>query len=147
PSSKRRDALRKLAVTGGVIGTARTWTKPVVDSVVLPAHALTSDPLGDPCTGLTVLSTSGDNFNVKVTGAVTGSGNANISVTVKVQVGATTHQQNVLTDSNGNYMATVGSFPCSGGSLVQVTASLTNFPEIPAVHCSTTVSKKDVCST
>lgn len=38
----RRDALKKIAVGGtvvGLLGVSGKWTKPVIDSVVLPAHA------------------------------------------------------------------------------------------------------------
>ena len=41
--TKRREFLKKTAVTGGLAGASGiTWIKPVVDSVVLPAHAQTS---------------------------------------------------------------------------------------------------------
>ena len=43
---ERRKTLRKLLVGGGVLGAAGslpdTWSKPLVDSVLLPAHANTS---------------------------------------------------------------------------------------------------------
>lgn len=47
-SEKRRDVLKKAAAVGGVAVVAKaapgSWTKPVVDSVLLPAHAQTSAP-------------------------------------------------------------------------------------------------------
>jgi len=39
---ERRDALKKLAVGGtvfSILGFTGKWTRPVVDSVILPAHA------------------------------------------------------------------------------------------------------------
>ncbi len=42
----RRKALRKILISGGVVASASflpdKWVKPVVDSIVVPAHALTS---------------------------------------------------------------------------------------------------------
>jgi len=45
---KRRIALKKLVTTaagGAVLGTQPQWLKPVVESVLLPAHASGSNPL------------------------------------------------------------------------------------------------------
>jgi len=45
-SEKRRDALRRILVGGGVVSAGsivpETWTSTVLKSVVLPAHAQTS---------------------------------------------------------------------------------------------------------
>lgn len=45
-SEKRRDALRRILVGGGVVGAGsivpETWTGTVLNSVMLPAHAQTS---------------------------------------------------------------------------------------------------------
>jgi len=57
-SSGRRDALKKiLAGTGVVTGSLllpEKWTKPVVDSIIVPAHAVASGtqppPTGSPTT-------------------------------------------------------------------------------------------------
>lgn len=39
----RRDAIRKLLIAGGMVSGAgalpESWTKPVIESIVLPAHA------------------------------------------------------------------------------------------------------------
>lgn len=45
-SEKRRKALRNITVASGVaaVGAGQKWTKPVVDSVITPAHAQASDP-------------------------------------------------------------------------------------------------------
>lgn len=48
-SEKRRDALRRILVGGGVVGAGsivpETWTSTVLKSVVLPAHAQTSNSI------------------------------------------------------------------------------------------------------
>lgn len=49
---ERRRALKKMTIAGGaaaVVGASGKWAKPVVDSVILPAHAQTSvtQQLGD----------------------------------------------------------------------------------------------------
>lgn len=41
-SDGRRDALKKTITVGGVSVALSGWTKPVVESVVLPAHAQTT---------------------------------------------------------------------------------------------------------
>ena len=45
----RRDLLKTLVATGGAVTAAALlpgkWTKPVIESGVLPAHAATSDPV------------------------------------------------------------------------------------------------------
>lgn len=43
--SNRRDALKKTITVGGVTIALGGWTKPVVESVVLPAHAQTTGGL------------------------------------------------------------------------------------------------------
>jgi len=39
----RRDAIRKLLIAGGMVSGAgalpESWTKPVIESIVIPAHA------------------------------------------------------------------------------------------------------------
>ena len=46
--STRRNVMKKAVVVGGMTVSVQQWTKPVVDSVVLPAHALFS--AGNPLT-------------------------------------------------------------------------------------------------
>ncbi len=41
-SGGRRDALKKTVTVGGVSVALTSWTKPVVESVILPAHAQTT---------------------------------------------------------------------------------------------------------
>ncbi len=49
-NSQRRKLLKTVAISGGVIGATQSmpekWLKPVVDSVILPSHATTSDNSG-----------------------------------------------------------------------------------------------------
>lgn len=145
PINKRRDALRKLAVSGGVIGAARTWSKPIVDSVMLPAHATTSLPLQDPCTGVTILPQGLYAFDVQVTGQVLGPGNAGIPIHIQVSVsggssGPDTLDQDTTTTGSGQYSATLGTFDGCDGPNVDVTISSTAFAGV--AHCSTTHAKK-----
>jgi len=53
----RRKALKNIALGGGVLGAsqigAEKWVKPVVDSIVLPAHAATTDSTGASSGGVT----------------------------------------------------------------------------------------------
>lgn len=44
-NNKRRDAIKKTIAAGGVTVVASTWTKPLIESIVLPAHAQTSSSL------------------------------------------------------------------------------------------------------
>lgn len=44
-NNKRRDAIKKTIAAGGVTMMASTWSRPVVESIVLPAHAQTSGGL------------------------------------------------------------------------------------------------------
>lgn len=44
-SNKRRDALKVMA-SAGVLSVPAYWSKPAVNSVLLPAHALTSEVRG-----------------------------------------------------------------------------------------------------
>lgn len=49
--SGRRSAVKKIVLTSGIVTSTQLsdlyWTKPVVESVVLPAHAQTSTSEGD----------------------------------------------------------------------------------------------------
>lgn len=64
----RREALRKILISGGVITSASflpdKWVKPVVDSIVVPAHALTSTfaPTAGPTASPTVSPTVAPTF-------------------------------------------------------------------------------------
>lgn len=147
PINKRRDALRKLAVSGGVIGAAGSWSKPVVDSVMLPAHATTSLPLQDPCTGVTIIPRGTNTFDVQVTGQVLGPGNAGIPIHIQVRVSGGSSDPQTLgkdthTNSSGQYDETLGTFDACDGPNVDVTISSTAFAGV--AHCSTTHAKECV---
>jgi len=82
--SSRRSALKILAAAGVVTSSTvhmKSWVKPVVDSVLLPAHAQTSGPDGakprtsieDPC--FLTIDCGSDPVVVEATGQVTGTGN------------------------------------------------------------------------
>lgn len=56
-NAARRRILKRLVAGGGIVATGKMmpdgWNKPVVESVILPAHAQTSpdgDPMPDPNT-------------------------------------------------------------------------------------------------
>jgi hypothetical protein len=135
PSSKRRDALRKLAVTGGVIGTARTWTKPVVDSVVLPAHALTSNPLRDPCENVSVIPTTLTTYCVRISGLVEGDPSEIDNVPIHISVTTSgnpdapmTLTADTTTNSSGHYTVEVCTFSVCNGTGGTITVSSSAFP-------------------
>ena len=73
----RRSAMRKIAVSVGVLATysvlPESWTRPIIGQIVVPVHAATSgSSLHDPCS---VDQRSGDRKSdtimIKVTGFVT----------------------------------------------------------------------------
>jgi hypothetical protein len=101
-ADKRRATLRKLVISGGVIGTANTWTKPVVESIVMPAHAQISDPLRDPCDVIIVPQTTTTYF-VQVSGQVIGPNNANVPVTITATTGGQTDDEDATTNASGSY--------------------------------------------
>ena len=60
-SKAKRRALLGAISTAGVVGAAKLpgqWTRPVVDHVLLPAHAATTDDTGAAGSGVTGVSTS-----------------------------------------------------------------------------------------
>lgn len=144
PAGRRRDALRKLVISGGVIGAAGAWSKPVVDSVMLPAHAQTSLPLEDPCSGIVIQGLNQELYNVQVTGQVLGPGNSGIPIHIQVRVSGfgnpDTQSTNTVTNGSGQYNAILGPFDaCSGGTNVKVTISSSAFAGVAV--CTATASK------
>jgi hypothetical protein len=58
---ERRKALQKMAVAGAaatVLGFSGKWSKPVVDSVILPAHAQATNAAGAGSTTTTTTTTA-----------------------------------------------------------------------------------------
>jgi hypothetical protein len=62
----RRKALQKMAVAGAaatVLGFSGKWSKPVVDSVILPAHAQATNAVSEGGTTTTTTTTTTANPN------------------------------------------------------------------------------------
>jgi len=146
--TSRRKLLKATAAGGGVaIGLNRLpdeWGKPVIDTVVLPAHAVTSvGGLSDPC-GSEIIPTGRTTWNVRVTGFVQGEGDlANIEIVINGQHGSESDQANTNTNSNGSYSAIIGEFSCAGGSgTVNVTVTSTD-PRLAgqSAECPVSASK------
>ena len=101
-SDKARRKLLKTIVSGGGVIVAgkslpESWTKPVVDSVMLPAHAETSPAEPTPCTPCLAAQTY-----------CTGSGQGSINISVAVNGTVTVvHPQGTATDNIN---------PCLGGA-------------------------------
>ena len=73
-SNSRRKALKAIGVGGVLAGTIpASWTKPVVKSVILPAHAQTSPAPPAPDCSSSGPCTSGMNVNI-LTAALQGGG-------------------------------------------------------------------------
>ena len=101
-SKNRRAAIRNLVISGGIIGgTAKTWSKPVVEFAMLPAHA-ESSILRDPC-GLVIIPESFTEYTVQVSGLVVGPGNVGITVNITVDAGSQSDSGMDMTDDSGAY--------------------------------------------
>jgi hypothetical protein len=99
---KRRNMLGKLAL-GGALGATATWQKPVVESIVLPAHAQTSVlSLTDPCI-LTIEPQGPTTYLVLVGGQIIGIGNAGITVNIEVVRGGQTDNDTAVSNASGAY--------------------------------------------
>ena len=73
-SNSRRKVLKAIGVGGVLAGTIpSSWTKPVVKSVILPAHAQTSQPEPEPECDFGGPCTTGMNVNI-ITAALQGGG-------------------------------------------------------------------------
>ena len=111
---KRRKLLKSIATGGGVALVGKSlpdqWTRPMVDSVLLPAHAATS------CTPCLVAETY-----------CAGSGQSSISVAVSVDGSVTvTHNlgaETVMVDpcAGGSFLVT---FTSQGGGTVTVSGTI-----------------------
>jgi len=151
----RRRSVKRILATGGLAAgahmTAGAWVKPAVESVVLPAHAVTSgeivfdDSIGDPCL-ITLTCTGYHAYNVQVHGAVIP---ATEGVAVKIRIafdgsGSYASFAATATDSGGEYQATQ---PYSGYHLsVQVRVTLPDHPEAGTAECSIDTSSDSLYS-
>ena len=136
---KRRHLLKLVAGASSAV-----WTKPVVESVLLPAHAGTTDGGGDPSGGTTVAPTppppvvvcsmevlrfsppSEDRWNLRVTATITGPGNyegVELSVELTLNTGSFGSPDVFMTDANGQISEIFGTMDvCSGTT--QATANI-----------------------
>ncbi|MFZ0486346.1 MAG: hypothetical protein WAL83_05060 [Arenicellales bacterium] len=152
----RRRSVKRILATGGLaVGThltAGAWVKPAVESVVLPAHAVTSgeivfdDSIGDPCLiTLTCTGTSPYEYNVRVQGAVVP---ATAGVAVDIQIafdgsGSYSPFASTVTDSGGEYQAT---HAYSSHFSVQVRVTLPDHSEAGTAECSIDTSSDSLYS-
>lgn len=141
--NKRRQLITRFAAGGGLsllAAAGAKWRTPVVEGVILPAHAQTSVELGvfDPCTlGLTNLGDGGT--QVTVTGTLVGPAdqiggvNGTVEVVVRNCGNSVVDDQtnNVTTNSNGAYST---SFIVSGPDRNYYLAT-TTFPGIGTANC------------
>jgi len=130
------------------------WVKPVVNAVMLPAHAATSgirfdDSLGDPCF-ITVTCTNFIEFDVTVNGAVvppTAGVNVDMSIEYR-RFGFTSFEtpQNFAspsTDNNGEYSVTQNESQ-SNVIEIRITATLPDYPEAGSAVCTVGVGDVNV---
>ena len=113
-SANRRKLIHSIALGGGVIIAGKSipnsWTKPIIQSVILPAHAQTSEPTAETSTSTTMQP----------------GGCCEIAGTFEGQVDNTDFSIRLVVDASGSISITllgVGSgtpiqtsVPCSGGS-------------------------------
>jgi hypothetical protein len=146
----RRKAMCKIAVGVGALAgysmLPEQWTKPIIDQIVLPAHAGTSgSALHDPCT---VEKVEGDRnsetVSIRVTGFVTPP-TANLPVLIiAVAAGGTNSrvEAQTVTGPEGTFEAlmTIGGGP--GISSVAVTTNVTGADG--AAHCSVDIGTDEV---
>jgi hypothetical protein len=125
----RRKLLKAAAAGGGVAvglkALPEAWRKPVIDVVVLPAHAQVSGDLSDPCSAVIIPLTT-LTWNVQVTGTVLGIGGAGITVDATGTHGSETQNGSDTTDSSGAYSIVLGPFSCAGGGMGQVNVTVTS---------------------
>lgn len=143
----RRRLLTALGLGGSTAFLPPLWHKPVVQGLILPAHAQTSSPvLFDPCSVSLVFEagqvgiggcTGGQFTSVIpiVSGSVVGQGSlSGIDIDIEsVLTGGNLPDQTVnvstTTDGSGNYQVTIDGFQTSDGPHIVCTQDCdTNFP-------------------
>ena len=140
-SESRRNLLKSIAAGGGAIVAGKTlpekWTAPVVDSVLLPAHAQTSPApttTAAPCTPCLVAATycegQGDG-SMRVTVAENG------TVTVDHSVGSDTDTVDpctggdfsvTLTSAGAAQIVISGNIPCGSTDTINVDVNGSTIP-------------------
>jgi len=146
----RRSALKKLAIGAGVLAgyqvLPKQWTKPLIEQVVLPAHAQVSGvTLLDPCENLTLVSGNQGSANViiKIQGSVspaTANITINISATVTGGTGETT-TNSTTTDASGNYSLVMTVH--GGPGITSVSVEITSPNASGSAHCSVYIPNLD----
>lgn len=152
----RRQSVKRILGAGSLAAaaplTSSHWVKPVVNAVMLPAHAATSqveirfdDSLGDPCF-ITVTCTSQNQFDVVVNGAVvppTSGVGVNLSIEFSTNnsgtFGPPQNFGSTSTDNNGEYSVTQN-FSQSLVSEIRITATLPDYPDAGSAVCTVGVS-------
>lgn len=116
--SPKRTNLKRLLASGAVIAAgleSSRWEKPIVNMVLLPAHAQLSGSLGDPCILSDVNFVNGSGVVSGVVQAVGGFSPANLTMQVAISifnggaggtlVGGGIINPNPVTNNAGNYSA------------------------------------------
>jgi len=142
----RRSALKKLAIGAGVLAgyqvLPKQWTKPLIEQVVLPAHAQTSGfSLTDPCESITLVSgnQSSTTVIIKVQGSISppiANVAINIAATVTGGTGETT-TTSTTTDGNGNY--SIEMVVNGGPGITSVFVEITATGATGSANCSVSV--------
>lgn len=148
----RRSAMRKIAVSVGVLATysvlPESWTRPIIGQIVVPVHAATSgSSLHDPCS---VDQRSGDQKSetvmIKVTGYVTPPvGNLPVMIVATATGGANQRVEGQTTTyPDGTFEAylTVGGGP--GITAIGVTTTVTGADG--AANCSVNITTASTSS-
>ena len=127
-NSSRRSLIKKTGVAGGVVLTAsalpESWVKPIIKSMVLPAHAQTS-VVGPPSCLVAATYCEGSGMgSIRVTVEVDGMvtvvhPNGTASTTVDTQTGGS-YSVDVLSNG-GNTITLSGSIPCGNTDSITLT--------------------------
>lgn len=149
-SESRRKLLKSIAAGSGAIVAGKSlpesWSRPVVESVLLPAHAQTSTA---PACTITVLvagipdGSSAVTQNTSISGTITPNPGADVSVLIELDFdgvfsGNTT---STTTDASGNYAWPTyffGSTPVGTVEALRVTASPSCSGNWSATHVAVT---------
>lgn len=139
---KRRKAVRNILMAGGSAFTASKlasteWTKPVIESVVLPAHAATSNvafSINDPVSlSYSCTSSTYGNFLIDITGYID---QPIAGITVRLVLSWTPNGSMtsplpdiiVQTDANGNYQSLGNDIGYGPLTSAMVVATLPAYP-------------------